>query len=108
MGKCIDCRRDSRFGVWLKRRYGLTLAAYTAMLESQGGVCKICGGGPKCKGRLYVDHCHRTGTVRGLLCSYCNSAIGLFKDNGSVMVQASAYVAPPPALPDSSSLLWGA
>lgn len=56
----------------LKRKYGLTLEAFDAMLASQGGGCGICGN-PDADN---VDHDHRTGRVRGILCFNCNVAIG--------------------------------
>lgn len=52
----------------------LTDAEYDARLAAQGGVCAICGNPPKSR-RLHVDHDHRTGTVRGLLCFRCNRAL---------------------------------
>lgn len=57
---------------------------YTEMLDAQGGVCAACGCGPTGRGRekiLVVDHCHDAGTVRGLLCGNCNSALGLMHEN---------------------------
>lgn len=55
----------------LKRRYGITLEQYNALLEQQGGACAICQRVPKA-GRLHVDHDHKTKVVRGLLCYRCN------------------------------------
>ncbi len=57
------------------RKYGLTPADYAFMLHAQDGVCKICLGDNGTR-RLAVDHCHVTGTVRGLLCGSCNTAVG--------------------------------
>jgi hypothetical protein len=54
-----------------RSRTGLELAAYEARLAAQGGVCAICGRPPKTR-RLDVDHEHKTGAVRGLLCHRCN------------------------------------
>jgi hypothetical protein len=54
-----------------RSRLGLTLDDYNRLLEAQGGVCAICGGKPKTR-RLHVDHDHKSGTVRGLLCFTCN------------------------------------
>lgn len=64
----------------LKLRYGMTYAEYEAMLVSQGGVCAICGGSPG-KHRLHVDHDHKTGKVRALLCIKCNAALGATNDD---------------------------
>lgn len=55
----------------LRRKYGITLAQYDAILRSQGGVCKLCGRPPR-KLALAVDHDHKTHRVRGLLCFTCN------------------------------------
>ena len=68
----------------LMREYGITIQEYDAMSVQQGGVCAICKQ-PETqerngvKYRLAVDHCHKTGKIRGLLCFKCNSAIGLFE-----------------------------
>lgn len=60
----------------LRRADLVTEAQYAALLEGQSGVCAICGNPPKEGGRaLHVDHDHRTGEVRGLLCHYCNRFI---------------------------------
>ena len=52
-------------------RVRITLAEYTELLEKQGGGCAICESRPKTR-RLHVDHNHKTGEVRGLLCMRCN------------------------------------
>jgi hypothetical protein len=74
----------------LKRLYGISTAEYDALLAKQGGVCAICR--KRSKGRLCVDHCHVTGTVRGLLCSACNIALGSLKDDLASLVAALAYL----------------
>lgn len=53
---------------------GISNEAYERLLELQGGGCAICGNPPKNR-RLSVDHNHRTGKVRGLLCFRCNRAL---------------------------------
>lgn len=73
-------------------RYGLTEEAYQAMVTAQDGLCGICRRPPKLH-RLYVDHCHRTGAVRGLLCNTCNAAIGMLKDRRELLEQALRYLA---------------
>lgn len=56
----------------LKHRYGLSIADYEKMLEKQGGVCAICFKSDNNR-RLTVDHCHKTGKIRALLCNKCNT-----------------------------------
>lgn len=79
-------------------RYQLTADDLEATLEAQDYACAICGGQDERKREdgtpypLSVDHCHMTGTVRGLLCGSCNSAIGLLKDDPEVIVKAAEYV----------------
>jgi hypothetical protein len=53
---------------------GVTDAEYDRLLAAQGGGCAICGNPPKTR-RLHVDHDHKTGRVRGLLCHRCNRAL---------------------------------
>ena len=71
------------------RRYNITIEQYDLMLEQQRGLCKICNQQPK---KICVDHCHKTGTVRGLLCGNCNSAIGLLKENIETLQNAIEYL----------------
>lgn len=75
----------------LKRAYGISGTDYERILEKQGGVCAICGSAPH-KKRLAVDHCHKTGAVRGLLCSICNVAVGLLKDDPELIENALNYL----------------
>lgn len=66
----------------LKRNYGITLAEHRQMFENQGGLCAICKkeGDGKWK-KLCVDHDHKTGKVRQLLCRNCNMVLGQVDDN---------------------------
>lgn len=64
---------------FLKGKYGITPADYERMLAEQGGTCRVCGDPPTTK-LLAVDHNHETGAVRGLLCSRCNTALGLLRE----------------------------
>ncbi len=73
-----------------QRRYGLSGADYEAMLARQGGVCAICR--RRSKRRLEIDHCHKTGKVRGLLCTNCNTALGRCHDDPDIMRAAIAYL----------------
>ena len=80
--------------VWrLRSAYGLEIQDYAALLFRQEGRCAVCGVAPRHdEPRLCVDHCHRSGKVRGLLCGHCNTAIGKFRDDASRMRRAAAYV----------------
>lgn len=77
----------------LIRKYGISVAERDAMSLAQNGRCKICDGEPDGRWKkLHVDHCHKTGKVRGLLCSKCNSGIGYFRDNPVTLTAAIAYL----------------
>lgn len=83
----------------LMRQYGITLDDYKAMATAQGGLCKICRnpetalnhrtGMPR---ELAVDHCHSSGDVRGLLCTRCNTGLGVFRDDISILEKAIVYL----------------
>lgn len=88
---------------WRLRRnmakYGITPETYEEMLLAQGRKCAICGtdepgGQENAQGiaRFAVDHCHSTGKVRGLLCTRCNTGIGMFNEDISAMAAAIAYI----------------
>lgn len=75
------------------KKYGIELKDYDLMLEAQGGGCQICKStDPKGQGRFHVDHNHETGEVRGLLCSHCNTGLGMFKDSPALLISAAAYL----------------
>lgn len=78
----------------LKRVYGLTNQDYDKMLQEQDSCCKICGikNSETKKGYLVVDHCHKSGKVRSLLCDGCNTGLGLLKDNPEVLEKAAQYL----------------
>lgn len=76
----------------LKKRFGITVMEYDAMLESQGGVCSICGGTNKSGRRLGVDHNHKTGRVRALLCGPCNCAIGNVREDPAIARKLAVYI----------------
>jgi hypothetical protein len=64
---------------------------YEMLLVKSGGVCDICSVKFKNK-EPYVDHCHSTGRVRGLLCNDCNVGLGRFKDNDTLLINAIKYL----------------
>ena len=86
----------------LEAKYGITSSDYRALLAKQDGKCAICfKDSPGCnRDHFCVDHCHRTGHVRGLLCHKCNLGLGHLMDSRQLLVSAIAYLDRPPASHD--------
>ncbi|MEF9902774.1 endonuclease VII domain-containing protein [Streptomyces sp. P9-A2] len=85
---CKSCKALKGRAGHLKRQYGITEAERDQMVASQMGLCVICLRAPA----VHVDHCHRTGKVRGVLCFNCNSAIGKLGDDPDAVRRAAAYL----------------
>jgi len=112
--RCKKCDREARHNYrdknrerfrevsrrkYLKHRYSITPEIYEKILEDQGGCCAICkidsnksAYGKHVSPRFSVDHCHKTGNVRGLLCNSCNRGLGLLGDDPEVLEQAVLYL----------------
>lgn len=81
-----------------KRKYGITLQKYEEMYEKQGGLCDICNRPETTLGHkgtlvsLSVDHCHKTGKIRALLCRSCNTMLGGSRDNIDILLNAIRYL----------------
>lgn len=91
----IKSKKDSE----LKRLYGIELQEVEKMLCAQEGRCKICSSEillhTKSEDKnkaLCVDHCHTSGSVRGLLCNSCNRGLGFFKEDTSIVLRAYQYL----------------
>lgn len=76
----------------LRKMFKIGLEDYDTMFNNQNGLCAICGEPETQYKYMPVDHCHKTGKIRGLLCSHCNKALGLFKENISILKGAIDYV----------------
>ena len=86
-------RKRSSRKLHLQKRYGITLEQYATLLLEQGGACGICGRRDNLPNKHFaVDHCHKTGRVRGLLCSRCNSGLGSLGDELERVQKAIAYL----------------
>lgn len=72
-----------------RRKYRIEPEDYEQMLSSQGGLCAICRTEPP---KPVVDHCHSSGDVRGVLCSNCNTGIGLLKHSPDRLWAAIEYL----------------
>jgi len=87
-------KRDKQASIRKKRLwdlYRMTPSEYSALLAKQNGVCAICGGHDKNR-VLAVDHDHKTGKVRGLLCAACNSALERLDNDISWDIKAHNYL----------------
>jgi hypothetical protein len=96
--RCQDCVSAS----FLKYRYKMSVEQFNEIRERQNDCCAICqvkleikqGSTFRSKNAV-VDHCHRTGNVRGLLCSACNKGLGHFRDDLTLLRSAIAYLSTP-------------
>lgn len=86
--KYIRANREWR----LKNKYGMTLSQFDSMFELQGRVCALCKSDKSDNKNFVVDHCHKTGRVRGILCSYCNRALGMLRDDVTILKKAIEYI----------------
>ena len=83
--KYVEYERNRQY----KKMYGITVDDYNRMFEHQGGKCKMCGStDPKSRGNKHfaVDHCHKTGKVRALLCTVCNVAVGFYEQHSEKVI----------------------
>lgn len=86
---CSKKRRNQN----LLTRYGISADKYDEILEEQCGECAICGYEPSSEAKgLFVDHSHETYKIRGLLCQWCNSGLGYFKDSRKILKTAIKYL----------------
>ena len=79
----------------VKKAYGVSLERLRGMMDSQLGCCNICGESlivPESPKAYSIDHNHKTGEVRGLLCNQCNLGLGQFKDNPYLLIKAAEYL----------------
>jgi hypothetical protein len=87
-GKASVEKRGGSREYHLRRRYGIGQAEFDELLGEQGGVCAICGAPDP----QHVDHDHRTGRVRGILCFNCNGGLGQFRDDPVFLANAITYL----------------
>lgn len=98
---CEPCqkqtRQDAARDAHLRKTYGITLVEYNELLAAQEHRCYICRRKPRYN--LDVDHNHKTGLVRGLLCKLCNRRmLPAAKDDPDTLYRAGSYIMRPPAL----------
>lgn len=101
---CFNTKRRSNYNPsqrreeGLKQLYGISIDDLNSMYTQQEGCCAICKtpislqSGKTKKGKAHVDHCHVTGKVRGLLCTKCNTVLGMSNDNPDILKEAILYL----------------
>ncbi|WP_406170210.1 endonuclease VII domain-containing protein [Streptomyces canus] len=100
--RCRSCWAQDR-----RRRHDADETRRRAELNADSEICEICGAIETVtrSGRVRrpsIDHCHRTGVVRGVLCSRCNAGLGMFDDDPARLRVAAAYLERHAATPSSS------
>lgn len=70
-------------------RYGITLEEYDNLFIEAGNTCKICG---RSHLKMVLDHCHTTGKIRGIICTNCNTAMGLIAESVDTLDKMKEYV----------------
>lgn len=81
---CKECQKKRL----IKERYGLSYNEYDKLTQEQGGFCLVC----EQPAKLFVDHCHNSLAVRGLLCNSCNTILGHANDNVEILKNAIEYL----------------
>lgn len=90
-----EYQKDGRARWWdIKKKYGISKEQYEQLLQKQNNKCSICGVEhiDSHRKRLFIDHNHETGKIRGLLCQPCNTGLGHFKDNPVLLKKAVQYL----------------
>lgn len=92
-----ECSQNGVIQRHYKKSYGLTYEEVKQLREQQNNLCAICGEigfmmNDRVKSTLNVDHDHKTGKIRGLLCHNCNRALGLLQDNVERLRKAITYL----------------
>lgn len=95
--KVCQERRQKAHEKRVEKVYGLQRGQYEQLYEAQGGRCYICQRATGRTRRLSVDHDHRSGYVRGLLCRPCNDLLGHIRDDTLVARRIQYYLQYPPA-----------
>lgn len=81
-----------KFNYRLRSVYNLSRAEFDNLYDKQKGKCKLCRKKIKVSKSVHIDHNHKNGKIRGLLCSKCNLGLGHFQDNAEVLLRASKYI----------------
>lgn len=84
--------KDYNRNYMLKQRYGITMEDFNNIFKAQNQSCKICGS-EKSDGRNFVvDHSHKTGKIRGILCNLCNIVLGSLREDLELIKKIEIYL----------------
>ena len=99
---CKQCGKEKQSQWYYQRKHKITLEERDAFLAKQDGKCAICGNPTEFKQKserdcnigtdAVIDHCHTTLKIRGVLCGFCNTGLGAFKDNPFSLENAIKYL----------------
>ena len=89
---CKTCMIESAGTRQYRVKYNMTREDRQNLIDQQNGQCAICGYFFKSEKHTHIDHCHTTNKIRGILCSYCNVALGLLKDSPEILESAIKYL----------------
>lgn len=77
----------------LQRSYGISEETFEQMCATQNNMCLICSQIFSCERKfIHIDHCHKTGRIRGILCNHCNNLLGHAKENITILKRAVEYL----------------
>jgi len=99
---CKECGKERQSKWYYKRKHSLSLEERDSFLQKQNNLCAICGNitnfklkqghGKNISEEAVIDHDHLTGEIRGVLCGFCNTGLGAFKDNINSLKSAIGYL----------------
>jgi hypothetical protein len=89
---CIECRNRYNSIRHRKIKYSVSEIDFNKILKNQSYTCIICSKELTSGNKTHLDHCHKTGKIRGILCNSCNLGLGLFKDSIQSLTKAIEYL----------------
>ncbi len=92
--QCKSCQKDRRQKYHYKKTYGISLEERNQLINIQGNKCGCCGNefDNSFRGKPVVDHCHKSGKIREILCDRCNVALGVLGDDPELALKCMEYL----------------